>query len=185
MKGSNQLEFAARSARLAEAASLGDHRAFAALLRLWHPRLLAFAVRKAGPDGEDVLQMAALTLSQDIQKLRDPSRFGPWAMTIISRRAADHFDHHRRERARRDALAANPMTPEPHPENAAVQRDALIKALGQLSADMRTLLTLHYIDGLTGPEMARLLNLPEGTVKSRLHSARARLRQAYELQEET
>lgn len=173
------LEFAARSTRLAEKASRGDRDAFGHLLKLWHPRLKAFAIRKAGQGGEDVLQMAALCLARDISKLRDPSRFGPWAMTMIARRAADHFAERTREQRRRDAYAAEPQPAAPHPEEIISQRDALTKALGELPAEQRTLLTLHHLDGMGGPEIARLLNLPVGTVKSRLHAARARLREAY------
>ena len=176
------IDFAARSARLAEAAILGDRDAFGALLAHWHPRLLAFARRKAGADGEDVLQAAAVTIATDLQRLRDPKRFGPWAMTIIARRAADKIDGEVRERQRRDALALEPETAPSDTQNRLATRDALRKALAELPSDQRTLLTLHHIDGMTGPEIARLLGLPTGTVKSRLHTARAKLREAYKTQ---
>ncbi|MEL6687375.1 MAG: RNA polymerase sigma factor [Pseudomonadota bacterium] len=185
MERLDALEFTAQSTRLAERASLGDRKAFGQLLRLWHPRLKAFALRKAGTDGEDVLQMAALTLAQDIGKLRDPSRFGPWAMTMIARRAADHFGEQYRETRRRDALAAEPNPTQSDPETDIAQRDRLQKALSALPPAPRTLLTLHHIDGLTGPEIARLLSLPISTVKSRLHTARTHLRAAYTSQKET
>ena len=185
MERSDALEFTAQSTRLAERASLGDRKAFGELLRLWHPRLKAFALRKAGAEGEDVLQMAALTLAQDIAKLRDPSRFGPWAMTIIARRAADHFGEQYRETRRRDALAVEHSQTAPDPEIDIAQRDCLQKALGALHPAQRTLLTLHHIDGLTGAEIAQLLSLPIGTVKSRLHTARTHLRAAYTSQKET
>ena len=178
----NALDFATRSTRLAEDASQGDTRAFGLLLKLWHPRLKAFAIRKAGPNGEDVLQMAALRMARDISKLRDPSRFGPWAMTIIARRAADYFAEQTRELRRRDAYAAEPPPPATDPEEQISRRDALQKALADLPAEQRTLLTLHHVDGLNGPDLARLLGLPIGTVKSRLHTARTRLRSAYDSQ---
>lgn len=185
MERLDALEFAARSTRLAEKASRGDRDAFGLLLKLWHPRLKAFAIRKAGPNGEDVLQMASLCLARDMSKLRDPSRFGPWAMTMIARRAADHFAEQAREQRRRDEYAADPRPEPSDPEEQISQRDALTKALSELPAEQRTLLTLHHVDGMGGPEIARLLNLPVGTVKSRLHTARARLREAYQSTKET
>ena len=185
MERSSALEFSKQSTRLAEQASRGDRKAFGALLKLWHPRLKAFALRKAGKDGDDVLQMAALTLARDIGRLRDPSRFGPWAMTIISRRAADHFAENHRESRRRDALASEPLPKTFDAEHLLTERQSLQSALNRLAAEQRTLLMLHYLDGLTSSEIARLLNLPIGTVKSRLHTARAHLRAAYTSHKET
>ena len=176
------IDFAARSAQLTEAAILGDRRAFGQLLTLWHPRLLAFARKKAGTEAEDVLQAALLTMAKGLPNLRDPKRFGPWAMTIIARRAADRFDTLRRERRKCEALGAEPDPPVLHQEERLATRDALRKALAELPAEQRTLLTLHYIDGLTGRDIALLLNLPLGTVKSRLHTARNKLRAAYLIQ---
>lgn len=88
MRPESGIEFNLRSARLAKRARAGDRSAFEQLLVLWHPRLLAFARRKAGADADDVLQSASLTLSQSLHRLADPTRFGPFALTIIARRAA-------------------------------------------------------------------------------------------------
>ncbi len=176
MEPENHISFAVRSARLADEARQGSQIAFGQLLQLWHPRLLAFARLKAGSEAEDVLQSASLTLAQSIHRLQDPTRFGPFAMTIIVRRSADMVGANQRERRRRAALSDQPEGPAPDP----VRQLALRQALSQMPADARTLLTLHHVEGLTGTDLAKLLNLPLGTVKSRLHAARKRLRQIYE-----
>lgn len=176
MTRKGDMPFARRSTVLATAARDGDDAAFAALLALWHPRLLAFARRKAGGDAEDVLQAASLTLAQNVDRLADPSRFGAFAMTIVARRAADWVDRAVRERRRRDALALQPGAPPADPD----RQLALRQALSRLDPELRTLLTLHHVEGLTGPELADLLGLPLGTVKSRLHAARKRLRAIYD-----
>lgn len=182
MTDQKAFDFALRSARLSEAAILGDPEAFGQLLRLWHPRWLAFARRKAGSDADDILQMASLTIAQNIENLRDPKRFGPWSMTIIARRHADFIDQAVRERRTRDALSMEPPSSSPDTQTTLAVRDALRKALSRLPAEQRTLLTLQYVDGLTGDEISSLLGLPLGTVKSRLHTSRARLREAYTIQ---
>lgn len=64
-----------------------------------------------------------------------------------------------------------------------VAKRILLRAFSRLSADDRVLLTLHYHLGLPSKETAELLNIPKGTVKSRVHNSIRRLRAAYDAEE--
>jgi len=155
----------------------GDPRAFELLYRRWHPRLLRLARRLTGnPDeARDVLQDVALTLAKDIHKLRDPARFSAWAYTIVRRRAADHID--RAVKSRRPLAQIEPEQSH-HIDTESVV--SLRQALSRLSETDRLMLTLFYIDDLRGTEIAAALGIPLGTLKSRLSTARRKLKDIYE-----
>lgn len=159
-------------------ASDGDVRAFDLLYRRWHPQLLRFAYRltKNSDDARDVMQEAAMTISRDIHKLRDPTRFSAWAYTIVRRRAVDHID--RSARARK--LVCDLPEPEPETQIGAETRLSLRQALLHLSEKDQLMLTLFYVEGLCGTEIAAALGIPLGTLKSRLFNARRKLKTIYE-----
>lgn len=156
-------------------ASEGDREAFELLYRRWHPRGLRLAQRLTrNPDeARDVMQDAALTIARDIRKLKDPARFSAWAFTIVRRRAADHID---RAVRRRNAEASAEA---PEGEQGSDEALSLKQALAHLPDSERLILTLFYLDGFRGHEIAASLGLPLGTVKSRLFAARKSLKSVY------
>jgi len=155
----------------------GDRQAFDRLYRRWHPRLLRFAFRltQKGEDAQDVLQEASLIIARDIHKLRDPTRFAGWAYTILRRRAADHIGRAVRSRQTMEAAPEPLASPE--------SELALRQALSQLPEVERLMLTLFYVDGFRGIEIAEALGVPLGTIKSRLFTARRKLKQIYDSDE--
>jgi len=155
----------------------GDLRAFDLLYRRWHPRLLRLAMRLTGnaDEARDVMQDAAFTIARDIHKLRDPARFSAWAYTIVRRRAADHIA--RAVRSRNAVSELDPPITDHDPEQAM----SLRQALSRLPDVDRLMLTLFYVDGLRGTEMAAALGVPLGTLKSRLFTARKKLKSIYEM----
>ena len=154
----------------------GDARAFDLLYRRWHPKLLRLAQRLTrNPDeARDVMQDAALTMARDIRKLKDPARFSAWACTIVRRRTADHIDKAVRRRAGEVDW--------PEASGAAGPEVALSlkQALARLPETERLMLSLVYLDGFRGHEIAAALGIPLGTVKSRLFAARQSLKTIYE-----
>jgi len=157
----------------------GDVQAFDLLYRRWHPKLLRLALRLTGhtEEARDVMQDAALTIAKDIHKLRDHAQFSSWAYTIIRRRAADHIDRAVRRRASNERITPTDLNPDPDEDL------ALRQALSQLPETERLMLTLFYVDGLKGTEMAAALGIPLGTLKSRLYTARKKLKDLYETTE--
>lgn len=160
----------------ADLAAQGDVKAFDGLYRRWYPKLLRFAGRLMGnPDeARDVMQEASLTIARDIHKLREPEQFSAWAYTIVRRRAADHIKQAMRSRK----LIAE--LPEPETVKSPERGLSLRQALAHLPETDQLMLTLFYVEGLRGTEIAAALGIPLGTVKSRLSTARRKLKTHYE-----
>lgn len=165
-------------------AQAGEGRALQRLAERWHPRLVRRAFGLIGDvDGaQDVAQNAWLAVVRGIGRLQDPSRFGAWALRIVARRAVDWIRKVQRQRQRQDPLGDGQAAVLVSPE--VVDREEplaqLRVALDRLPADRQAILTMHHLDGLSVQAIAKVLAIPEGTVKSRLHHARKHLRSALE-----
>jgi RNA polymerase sigma-70 factor (ECF subfamily) len=161
----------------------GDRDAFERLYRRWHERFFRVALRLSGhrDEAQDVMQDAALTLAKNIHKLDDPDKFSAWAFTIIRRRAADHIKRNIKRRDIRDRVISEGSLLQDNGKTETALDDTLDlkRALARLNEADRLLLTLFYIEGLTGPELSAVLDIPLGTVKSRLFAAREALKSVY------
>ena len=108
----------------------------------------------------------------------DPARFRQWAYRIVTNKAADWIHRHQRLRE------LNRELPEqiPAAEEAGGSHDAerLRAVLGRMPARQRVVLSLRYLDGFSTAEIARILRIPVGTVKSRLHHARRKLEELWQ-----
>lgn len=160
----------------------GEVAALKELVERWQPRLLRHAWRLSGDReaARDVAQSAWLAIVRGIRGLGDPARFGPWAYRIVTNKCADRVRRLQRQRKMTDAVAHQRREAGDSGQTADDSADELRCALRRLTGDRRALLALHYVDGLTLPEIARALDVPLGTVKSRLHHARNELRGALE-----
>jgi len=126
---------------------------------------------------EDALQEALLAICRHVGGLRDPRWFRAWAYRIATRIAVRHA---KRSRRQPDAVppealaevAADP--PDEVPEEAVLA--ALHSALSAVPRASQLVLRMHYFDEMTHLEIAEALELPLGTVKSRLHYGLASLR---------
>jgi RNA polymerase sigma-70 factor (ECF subfamily) len=157
----------------------------AALRREFEQRLeecgtLAFRVARGvlrnATDAEDVAQEALLRAYRQFTRLRDPSRFRAWLVRITFRLALDQARSARRREHRETLWAMN--TPRPTAEDIAVSNEfgrRLEQAMESLPKKSRLVLLLASMDGHSLEEVAEVLQLPLGTVKSRLHSARRQL----------
>jgi RNA polymerase sigma-70 factor (ECF subfamily) len=156
----------------------GDAVAFEELVARWQEPLRRHAAMLTGrrEGGREVAQEAWLGIIRGMDRLRDPARFKPWAYRIVRNKAANWVRRRGRSREREERLAADP--PADPPREAGGEEVRL--ALRKLPADLRTVLALHYLDELPLREIAARLDVPVGTVKSRLHYARERLRDTIE-----
>ncbi len=163
----------------------GESEALGELAELWQERLWRHARRMtADPElANDAMQEAWMAIVRGIGKLGDPALFRPWAYRIVTHKCTDQI----RRMSRRRELTEE-MTRQPSPdteENVAAADDPpeiarLRLAMASLPADRRALLALHYLEELGIGEMAAILGIPEGTVKSRLFNARRALKKALE-----
>ncbi|HLI34046.1 MAG TPA: RNA polymerase sigma factor [Terriglobia bacterium] len=125
---------------------------------------------------EDVAQEAVLRAFQNVDRLRNRERLRAWIVRVAWRLAIDHRRADDR-RKRRELTAAGPRLPVGAEELAASNEfeRSLLAAMDALPEKLRIVLLLAGIEGYNTREVALLLRLPEGTVKSRLHAARKKL----------
>jgi RNA polymerase sigma factor (sigma-70 family) len=166
------------------AASLaGDHAAFGELADRHAPRLTALAGRLLGDavEAEDLTQETLLQAYLGLGRLREPERFSSWVYGIALNLAKMRLRSRRNgalpalDTTRLAALAAADPSPAEIVETREVW-SLVASAVSVLPPAQRRAVLLHYVDGLSCEEIAALLGEPAGTVRVRLHRARARLR---------
>lgn len=137
---------------------------------------VAWSVVRNHADAEEVAQEAFLRAHQNFFRLRDRERFRAWLVRITWRLALDRVRAAgRRERRELRAAFDPPMhTVEDLAASSEFQR-RLEQAIDELPEKLRIVLLLAAIQGHDLRDVARLLDVPEGTVKSRLHLARKQL----------
>jgi len=145
---------------------------------------VAYSVLRHRQDAEDVAQEAVVQAYHRFGQLRDRERFRAWLVRMTWRLALDRRRGDRRRQAREGRASASPSdTPPaagPAPIDNLVAReraDQLWNAIDALPEKLRTVVVLANIEGHDVAGVARLLALPEGTVKSRLFLARQRLKE--------
>lgn len=158
----------------------GDQAAWRELALTWNSRLFAHAVTLLGDRdaAQDAVQDAWEAAFRGIRRLEDPARFRAWLLRIVSNKCADFIRRAQRRRmVDRDlaAEAAPSVEPNVFPEGDD-DITALRRGLRRLPPDRRALLTMLYLRSMSVAEISAVLDVPPGTVKSRLHHAREHLR---------
>jgi RNA polymerase sigma-70 factor (ECF subfamily) len=143
---------------------------------------VAYGVLRHRQDAEDVAQDAFVKAYRSFRQLRDRTRFRAWLVRMTWRLALDRQRGDRRRAARETADAAPVPEPlasvQPLDDLAARERAAdLWAAIDALPEKLRVVIVLASIQEHDIGEVAQLLDLPEGTVKSRLFLARQRLKE--------
>lgn len=148
----------------------------------WHPKLWRHArlLTRSADEASDVTQAAWVSITRNRTQLQDPARFAPWAYRIVTRRCADLARREQRQGFVKRALADSitPTATEPIGSN-----DSIREAFRSMTGHDRAILLLAHVDELPLRIIAEIFDLPVGTVKSRLHAARQRLRTKIESQE--
>ncbi|GAB5558571.1 MAG: sigma-70 family RNA polymerase sigma factor [Synoicihabitans sp.] len=158
----------------------GNDQAFSDLHELWRADVVRVAQVTVQDRGAaiEISQDAWITIARGLGTLRDPACFPRWLFQIVRRRAADWIRRQQKQRLVVSRLEAEPRpVSEPSPD---AMNSPLAQAIEDLPLAERELITLYYEVGRSVPEIAEILNVPVGTVKSRLHSVRARLKSQIE-----
>jgi RNA polymerase sigma-70 factor (ECF subfamily) len=152
-------------AALVRAAQRGSADAFDELFtRHWPGAYRAACLVCADADAaQDVAQEAFLAAIRALDRFDRRRPFGPWLHRIVVNRAIDHT----RARALRREVAGE-HAPEPIASADAVPDAALVQALADLAPDQRAVVVLRHVLGYAPAEIARLLDVPPGTVNSRM-----------------
>jgi RNA polymerase sigma-70 factor, ECF subfamily len=162
---------------LVQRAQRGDRDAYEQLARAAAPRLFLVASRvlRDREAAEDAVQETLVSIWQDLRTLRDPARFDGWAYRLVVRACRRQG---RRQRRLGIALVdLSDTIPASSTDVAAMElRDELGRAFELLSHDHRVVVVLHHLAGLSLGEIADILDIPYGTVGSRLHHAMRAMR---------
>jgi RNA polymerase sigma-70 factor (ECF subfamily) len=167
---------------LVERAQKGDHDAFAVLARGAISRLdkTAWLMLRDADQASDAVQNALVRAWRDLPSLRDPDRFEAWLYRLVIRACADEL---RRARSRRFDVDITDLTTAPvvsDSTTAVANRDQLERGFRQLGPEERSVIVLHHYLDLPLPEVASTLQLPLGTVKSRLYRGLRQMRATLE-----
>ncbi len=162
--------------RAARAGSAAD---FEALFRAHWPRAYraAYLVVHDAAAAEDIAQEAFIAAARSLDRFDWRRPFAPWLHRIVVNRAIDWS----RARALRrevggDALAAADISGDPQPHSMEGDLQEISTALAQLSPEHRAVIVLRYLLEYTPGEIAKLLQIPRGTVNSRLRRGLDQLR---------
>ena len=137
-------------------------------------------------DAEDAVQDALLSAYKHLGQFRGQAQLSTWLTTIVTNAARMQLRRRRGsylsldEQQGEDGLTLSERLPDSKPGqeevcSAAELHDRLVNGVKQLSPTLRRAFQLRYIEGLTPKEAARVLGVPEGTVKARLARARVKL----------
>jgi RNA polymerase sigma-70 factor (ECF subfamily) len=138
---------------------------------------IAYSVLRHREDAEDVAQEAFARAYRRFHQLRERDRFRPWLVRMTWRLALDRRRGDRRRVARELATAPDDRVTTPDLVEAEERQRLLWAAIDALPEKLRLVIVLANIDEHDLKEVAALLALPEGTVKSRLFEARRKLRE--------
>jgi RNA polymerase sigma-70 factor, ECF subfamily len=169
-----------------------DERAFRELLEAHRDRVYNITYRMLGnrAEAEDVAQEVFITVFKTIETFREESKFSTWLYRVTVNHCKNRIKYlarrHDRDKDELDEMSggvngAQVGTPvrAPQPDRAleGIQMEALLKeAIESLDEDHRTVVVLRDVEDLSIEEICEITELPDGTVKSRLHRARLALR---------
>ena len=165
---------------LVERAQRGDREAFGVLAVPLGDRLFAVANRILRDDelAADATQRALVSIWRDLPRLRDLGRFDAWSYRVLVRACYAERRNERRWSPPLRLLTADTWTDRADGTKLVIDRDQLERAARRLSVDHRAVVVLRFYLDLSVPEISALLDVPSGTVRSRLRYALRGLRAA-------
>lgn len=183
-----------RDGRLVRRLKDRDERAFREMVEEYGDRVFSLTYRMLGnrEEAEDLAQEVFITIFKSIDSFRGDSKFSTWLYRVTANHCKNRIKYlarrHDRDRAelneRVEAVSAGGATlaaprPVPRPDaqlEGAQLEQILQEAIGELDEEQRILVILRDVEDLSYEEICAIAELPEGTVKSRLHRARMALR---------
>lgn len=159
----------------------GEADAIKELISRWQMRLARYVFRQTGDsdDTADVMQEIWVSVVRKLKSLDDPAAFGQWIYRIAAARTVDWIRKKKREHTLQKAAAEETAlndSKEAAESNHERKIELLKKGIVSLPHEQRTILTMFYLEERPVSEVAAILNIPVGTVKSRLFQARNQLR---------
>ncbi len=155
----------------------GEKEAFRLIVEMWQKALMVFAFRYLDQetDAQDAVQETWFSVIKGLNKLQNPSLFVSWLFSILTNKCVDRI----RKQQTKERLLKNANT-EPESSEISNKSESLSQAIQRLSDEHKILILLRFGQGLQIGQIAAMLNIAEGTVRSRMHRALTRLREILE-----
>jgi len=172
---------------LIESFRQGDTGAFNLLVWRWQKQVLNFLVRYVGniPEAEDLTQQTFLKVFKKLRGLKDSRKFSPWLYQIASNQARDHLRHRKKQatvslnrpinKNSKGSVSFDQVltdSEERNPEQVLEQNHlqvVLNRSLQEINEEQRMVIVLRFYQGLKFQEIADVLQIPEGTAKTRFY----------------
>ena len=163
----------------------GESEAFEALVLAYQHRIFSIALRMLGDRGEaeEVAQEVFLRVHRSIRDFRGEAKLSTWLYAITSRLCLNRLQSGGRKRRVGEAALARVANGNPAPDatmEASEVQVALHRAIADLDDERRMIVVMRDLHGLSYEEIGAALDLPLGTVRSRLHRARMELKERLE-----
>ncbi len=157
----------------------GNKKAATLLVKRWHKKLCkqAYWYTNDLEISKDIVQDSWSIILQKINTVKDPNSFGSWALTIVTRNAINWLRIHKKEVENLNTYKNDHKTTIINDHDDKEKTIALLKiAIKKLSHDQQMVLNLFYIEEYSVKEIGEIVNISTGTVKSRLFTAREKLK---------
>ncbi|MEP1384333.1 MAG: RNA polymerase sigma factor [Paraglaciecola sp.] len=158
---------------------MGDVIAMQKLLKIWYPKLLRYAFRQIGDQqkSEDAVQNALETMSAKLNKLKDSAAFPKWIYQILHHKCVDIIRQNQRQKNIVNSYQEFVYSENEYLLNSKTEDNLCFdEMVNHLPTEIYQLVHLYYLEGLSVVEIQQVLDIPLGTVKSRLHHARKLIR---------
>jgi RNA polymerase sigma factor (sigma-70 family) len=168
-------------AALLDAWRAGDQAAGQQLFARYYEPVARFFVNKAGDRGPDLIQKTFLACVEGMHRFRGEGSFRSYVFAIAYRQLCRHYRDHRRDLV--DMSSVSAVALDPSLSGMVVEREEMrlfLAGLREIPLDLQVVLELHYWEQCGVAEIATVLDIPEGTVKSRLRRGREQLRETVE-----
>jgi RNA polymerase sigma-70 factor (ECF subfamily) len=162
-------------AEVVEACQRGDRSAQHRLYELTHQNVYRLMVRMVGlQEAADLTQQVFLQVFRKIGQFSGRAQVGTWIYRLAANEALQHL--RRAKRSRVQVLQHEPEDQRSNPGGNIDDKEVMEAALASLELDLRATFLLREVEGLSYGEIARTMQIPEGTVGSRMNRARRELK---------
>jgi len=156
----------------------GDKKSLAILVTRWHKKLVKYAYRYTNEMevAKDLVQDSWQAIIKSVYNLQDPAKFRVWAFRIVHNKTVSWIRDKQKEIISNEEYKQNKaLIEEEKPDFGPIR-----EALNMLSGDHKTILTLFYFNNYSVQEIAEIMQLSTGTIKSRLFYARQKTKEYYQ-----
>lgn len=160
-------------------AQSGEKSALDQLVVRLYPKLLRYSFRQLNDHegARDTVQSSFEILSKDLRKVTDPAAFLGWIYKITHRKGVDYIRRQQQQNVLRERVEHEQLVHEaPEASIGVDEQFSVSDILKTLGPEPYRLVHLYYLEGFSIKEIATILCIPEGTVKSRLFQARKQLK---------